>query len=42
MGDVEHGSVVYFGVFGDATAELFGVPSIEVGIEMKDCYAAPG
>lgn len=42
MGNMEHRSVIYFCILGYAAAKLFGVPGIEVRVEMEDCDAAPG
>jgi hypothetical protein len=39
---VEHGPMCDFAVLGEAAIKLFGIPAVQVGIKMENCYAAPG
>jgi hypothetical protein len=41
MSDVEHGSVIDFRILRQPTAELFGIPGVEVRVEVEDCDLAP-
>lgn len=42
VGNVKHGSMIDFCVFGEAAAELAGIPGVEMGVEVQNGHWAPG